>query len=243
MAEVLLDEDEDFDSSAMAAAMGFSSFGGPASKKRKFNPRADAAFVASSSPSSSAPAPAPSGANTTALGERPPRAPPEALLPMHASSAGLPARPSRDVSSLARQQNSDEIALDDDDDDAADPEPQYIDTSRPARRLSFVEREAREVQEQIDAIVTAKVDETMAQAQGGAGLPVLPPPGMAVAPGVGYGQRHHHGGQHAERGAPGHIWWEDYHDPSFNQNPWEWLEKTRGLAPRGTWIPRVAKSG
>ena len=240
MAEIPLDE-EDFDSAAMAAAMGFSSFGGPASKKRKFNPHADAAVVAFSS--SGGPAPAPSGANTTALGERQPRgpAPSSSDLPLHLP-VGLPARPSRPGS--GRGQNSDEIDLDGDGDEDADPEPQYLDTSRPARRLSSAEREARETQERIDAIVTAKVDETMAHAQIQGGAAASVPGSVHGGRGGGHGPRHHHGGgQHPGRGEPGHIWWEGYHDPSFNENPWERLEKARGLEPRGTWVPRVARSG
>ena len=239
MAEIPLDE-EDFDSAAMAAAMGFSSFGGPASKKRKFNPRADAAVVAS--PASAVPAPAPSGANTTALGERQPRRPaPPSNLPLHPAS--LPAaRPPRGGGAPPAAQNSDEIDLDGGDEDDDDREPQYLDTSRPARRLSSAEREAREMQERIDAIVTAKVDETMAHAQAPDSVPTGDVHGAAR--GGGHSQRHHRGGgQHPGRGEPGHVWWEGYHDPSFNENPWEWLEKERGLEPRGTWIPRVARSG
>jgi hypothetical protein len=34
------------------------------------------------------------------------------------------------------------------------------------------------------------------------------------------------------------IWWTDYYDPSSNENPWELLEKARGLEPVGSWLPR-----
>jgi hypothetical protein len=31
-------------------------------------------------------------------------------------------------------------------------------------------------------------------------------------------------------------WYEDYYDPSFNYNPWEKIEKAKGLEPRGAWL-------
>ncbi|KAF5024677.1 hypothetical protein F66182_3247 [Fusarium sp. NRRL 66182] len=34
------------------------------------------------------------------------------------------------------------------------------------------------------------------------------------------------------------TWYVGYYDPTSNQNPWERLEKARGLETRGTWIPR-----
>ncbi|KLU91494.1 hypothetical protein MAPG_10012 [Magnaporthiopsis poae ATCC 64411] len=31
-------------------------------------------------------------------------------------------------------------------------------------------------------------------------------------------------------------WWLDYYDPRFNENPWDQLEKSLGLEPRGSWL-------
>lgn len=33
------------------------------------------------------------------------------------------------------------------------------------------------------------------------------------------------------------TWYIGYYDPSTNQNPWDRLEKARGLGTRGTWLP------
>ncbi|KAI6084388.1 hypothetical protein F4821DRAFT_243038 [Hypoxylon rubiginosum] len=34
----------------------------------------------------------------------------------------------------------------------------------------------------------------------------------------------------------GRNWWDDYYDPASNTNPWERLEQTKGLEPRGAWL-------
>lgn len=40
------------------------------------------------------------------------------------------------------------------------------------------------------------------------------------------------------RGQRNELWYVDYYDPSFNENPWRQLEKEHGLPPVGTWIDR-----
>ncbi|KAL2265248.1 hypothetical protein VTJ83DRAFT_6348 [Remersonia thermophila] len=42
------------------------------------------------------------------------------------------------------------------------------------------------------------------------------------------------------RGGRGHnpLWYVDYYDPSFNENPWEGMEKFKGLEPVGTYLVR-----
>lgn len=42
------------------------------------------------------------------------------------------------------------------------------------------------------------------------------------------------GGRGAGRG--NEKWYVDYYDPAFNANPWEALEKAKGLEPVGTWL-------
>ena len=37
-------------------------------------------------------------------------------------------------------------------------------------------------------------------------------------------------------------WWTDYYDRSSNENPWERLEKARGLEPVGSWIATAESS-
>ncbi|KAI1866239.1 uncharacterized protein JN550_007627 [Neoarthrinium moseri] len=195
----------------MARAMGFSGFGTqPASKRRKYNPRIDEAVT------DAAPAP------------------------------GLPVRHNqgKGANSLplgVRRANKDEISLDDDDDDAAedgapavvqqdevraggarssngnddedDPEPQYIDTSRPSLP------EVDDVQSKINAIVGSTTDPAQPGPQG---------------PFAGARGGHRPGGRGGER--EGHVWYEDYYDPTTNMNPWEKLEKDLGLKPTNSWL-------
>ena len=119
-----IDADE-LDSAAIAAAMGFSSFGSQAhpNKKRRFNPLADAVIDSPWDNRPPAARPGPPRPPTTSANSVPVRAtrapmalPPPSTLPLHPP----------EVSTTA---NTDEIALDDDGND--EPGPQYIDTSRP----------------------------------------------------------------------------------------------------------------
>lgn len=248
MSEISLDdEDNMMDASAMAEAMGFSGFGmqRPPSKKRKFNPNADAAV--SAAPPKNKPASF-TGANSAPLGQRTRRAP--------SPTSDLPARPSATVDKTG----TDEIDLDDEGDvnGEKDPNSRYIDTSRPARGYLPEEIAEIEAQEKIDAI--------LAGSSGVSDLPARPPPPAHGGEGLGendqqhqqqqqqqqpYGQqmnhqrggranynRHHH---HSAGKDPEAPWWEGYYDPKVNQNPWEVLEKKMGLQPRGTWLSRSAK--
>lgn len=143
-----------------------------------------------------------------------------------------------------------------------DPEPQYIDTSREPRREAS---EAREIQAKIDAIVEGAAvaaaaampinssgggdgggrgmdgDGTMRSTDHHGRLPPRPPPQTLTSRGA-RGRGSGGGGGGGDRGGPRqeHIWWHDYSDKRFNQNPWEWLERARGLPSPGSWIPRDA---
>ncbi|CAK7229354.1 hypothetical protein SCUCBS95973_007192 [Sporothrix curviconia] len=120
---------DELDSAAIAAAMGFSSFGTQAhpNKKRRFNPQADAVIGAprDNRPPARLPgAGAGTGANATRLPPRPPAAvivapapaPASGSLPLHPPSNGRAAMklPPPTVT------NADEIDLNDDDDDDDD---------------------------------------------------------------------------------------------------------------------------
>ncbi|KAI0541445.1 hypothetical protein GGR58DRAFT_19651 [Xylaria digitata] len=226
-------EDTDTDTAtAMAAAMGFSSFGAQKpNKRRKFNPSTDA-FVASDSPSNSA--------STS-------------TLPFHrynendnyAATTG-----SNTIPLGVRKQNVGEVDLDDDQDgvqlpsggqaaqsivmgDDEDPEPQYLDTSRPSAPI--VVNSADALQSRIDAIVGSSADAYTS--------PQLPPhphshPSSTIVS-TAHSSRGGRGGhQHNldREDRSGTKWWEDYYDPAFIVNPWENLEKAKGLEPRGTWV-------
>lgn len=213
---------EDDDAAAMAEAMGFSSFGGQKSnKRRKFNPGADAVVasdpnstLAMQTSSSWGGGPMSSGSNSTPLG--------------------------------IRAQNKDEIALDLDNDDEGgesgpaigaaatqdtvdkgDLESRYLDTSRPSTLVS--EEPGDGLQTKIDSIVGAYHG---GQTQQPSTVPVF-------NPGTRGGGRGGRGGYQSGRGRDrdqGKKWWEDYYDPSSNVNPWERLEQDRGLKPRGQWM-------
>ncbi len=74
------DSDPDAAAAAMAAAMGFSAFGGAdrPSKKRRFNPRADAVTAVTAAAPAAAVRPSGTGANQTPLGRQLPIQPREA---------------------------------------------------------------------------------------------------------------------------------------------------------------------
>ncbi|KAK6825333.1 hypothetical protein PG987_012827 [Apiospora arundinis] len=212
-----MDPDEwNEDAAAMAEAMGFSSFGGQnhPSKRRKYNARADAAFVVADGDESTLALhyDAGSGSNNTPLGER--------------------RQPKK------QKTNTDEIDLDDNDNDgdqdaegdgdgqnaagdnvdAQAPAAQYLDPSQPI---------PDQVQSEIDAIV------------GDHGLPKKPVVSAVPAKRGGpaqSGSRHHGGGGRGGDRESGQPWWDDYYDPAFNTNPWEKVEKKLGMEPRGTWL-------
>ncbi|KAK6208433.1 hypothetical protein LQW54_006778 [Pestalotiopsis sp. IQ-011] len=188
---------EDDSADAMAAAMGFSSFGTqPSAKRRKFNSSSDSFVTASSSSSGGDHG---KGANALPLGTRPP--------------AQRPSQPP------PQQQNANEISLHDDDDDH-DPEPQYIDTSRPSAPLPAPG----------DAAVQATIDSIV----GSTGAPGLREHQVGGTQG-GYGG--HRGGPRGDSRRGGQPWYQDYYDPTANMNPWEKLEKQNGLEPLGNdWL-------
>ncbi|KAF5665373.1 hypothetical protein FHETE_6733 [Fusarium heterosporum] len=60
-----------------------------------------------------------------------------------------------------------------------------------------------------------------------AGLPQRPAPAHAPRQ-----------GQHAAPRESKDTWYIGYYDHLSNENPWDRIEKARGLTTRGTWIPR-----
>ncbi|KAI0025781.1 hypothetical protein F4780DRAFT_225204 [Xylariomycetidae sp. FL0641] len=207
-------DDNDDATAAMAAAMGFSSFGAQnPNKRRKFNPSVDAVVASSSNPKPAV-GPTTSGSNATPLG--------------------------------VRVQNRDEIDLDDDDDDdnngnsvamrptardAAtsaddnDPGPQYLDTSRPSAPL--VADVPDDVQSRIDSIVGESTVQPVVASSSTTGS------ANTTATTAGHERQRPH---QSRRRDSGRIWWEDYHDPSSNVNPWERLEQSLGLKPQSRWM-------
>ncbi|TPX17144.1 uncharacterized protein E0L32_003262 [Thyridium curvatum] len=229
-------DEEDATSAAMAAMMGFSSFGAQdrPSKKRRFNPRADAA-TGTGRQGPLPPPPAGTGANSAPLG------------PARHYSSNLPLHPTpRD---------------DDDDDDDDERQPQYIDTSRPVghEEPADPEEEAR-FQAQIDAIVAAgnatygsvapppsSSSASLSAPAPAPGLDGGPLPAAATAParvpgGPGRGGAGGRGG-HRHGAGPGGDWWIGYYDPSSNENPWARLEGQLGLQAHGSWLARGERVG
>lgn len=226
----IYDEELDADAAAMAEAMGFTGFG-MRNKKRKFNPNADSSVAEEPA------VPSFTGANTAPLGRRRPM-----NLPPPGSEGGA---------------NADEIDLDEgeaedwagqrgggggDDVDvdvavAVDRNvagPQYTDTSRPSGNVLPEGLEGLEMQARINSIVAGDADPagTAANDQ---------KPQYQQQPQVGKGARwsgHIANAAHAAKAA-GLPWWEGPWDPKLIDrmidNPWDRLEKQRGLGSRGTW--------
>ncbi|KAK8039352.1 hypothetical protein PG993_007763 [Apiospora rasikravindrae] len=197
----LMDPDEwDEDTATMAEAMGFASFGGQAhgSKRRKYNARADEAFVAGGDESTLPIHDAGSGPNNTPLGER-------------------RRRPTKKQKTKA---NADEIDLDDDDDDGDDDDDQ---------------NKAAEAATEVNTADTNDAQDPAPQYIDTSLPPIWPNQNSTPW-----------GGMHSQMGAgnrrsgrdraSGQPWWEGYYDPAFNTNPWEKIEKARGMQPRGTWL-------
>ncbi|KAI8962030.1 hypothetical protein F5Y11DRAFT_204096 [Daldinia sp. FL1419] len=206
-------EETDDTTAAMAQAMGFSSFGAQTNpnKRRKFNPRADA-VVAST---------------TTSI---PLRRNSEAKSGSNAIPLGV------------RVRNNDEINLEDDEVGAAEspvhndpkegsdsePGPQYLDTSRPPDIVAVSPTD--------NTMSTTKID-TMTRDYPGH---VVGGQSSELSTGGGPASRGNGRGNYQSRQSQGHEpgkkWWGDYYDPSSNVNPWERLEQTKGLGPRGSWM-------
>ena len=205
-------EDADADAAAMAEAMGFSSFGTQASnKRRKFNPATDA--VVDGAPTATSVA----QASSRAVGG-----------PMSSGSNSTPLG--------TRTQNKDEIALDvdnDDDDDVAghDSAGGAAIAQSPSGADGPEPQSTQDWQAKIDSIVGASEGRHPQ-------LPARPVAGPAMQ-----GSHGTRGGYQSGRGSgrgmgrePGKMWWEGYYDPSSVINPWERLEKEKGLEPRGEFL-------
>ncbi|KAH8803118.1 hypothetical protein F5884DRAFT_496574 [Xylogone sp. PMI_703] len=209
--------DEDEEASAMAAAMGFSSFGTQPNpnKKRKFNSATDA-FVEGQQLAElyrGGKKGQGTGGNQIPLGK------PRVI----------------GASSENSKKNSDEIDLGEDEEEEPAVEekdeeegPQYIDTSLPPPVES-----QRKVQEQIDSILANAGSST-------SGSTTLPPSqnhlrGPASDAGSIAGSS-----RPAQRGQRNEFWYVGYYDPSFNENPWARLEQEKGLKTSGTWVERTA---
>lgn len=197
------DSDQEAEAAAMAQMMGFTAFGSqaPPSKKRRYNPRADA--VADSG-EAGPPAPWGTGANTMPLLPRSVLRGEGQVEASAAGEGGEVGQGGQSASEVGAGGGESEASGRGDGDD--DPAPQYIDTSRSPIRTG--------------------------EDQTSSSLP-------ATAPGYGEHRTAGRSGGGGSGFAPGkRIWWTDYYDPSSNENPWEFLEKARGLEPVGPWLPR-----
>lgn len=256
------EEEEDAEAQAMAAAMGFSGFGKPQAKRRKFNSSSDA-FVEGQELAKldkGGKKGQGSGGNTIPLGK--PRVFGGGGADMSTPIARNTVREERVAIG-----NKDEINLDDDIDNG-EGGPNYIDSSRtpPAavmegndsvdqdRPPPVSEEEAKEMQARIDAIL--------------AGIGQSDEPSHVPSENSTVGSQHNHdiprktlygdtafmrgntGDAHgtasvASSSRPNHrgernpTWYIGYYDPSFNENPWDKLEKERGLQPLCKWPEHV----
>lgn len=266
---------DESESAAMAAFMGFSSFGSqnhPA-KKRKFNPATDA-FVEGQKLASldkGGPKGQGSGGNTIPLGR-----PREFGKTVKQAVA-------REEAARLEMNNDDEIALSDEAEEdgpqyvdtsrppptmagqdagreeiaaitaeESNDEPEYLDTSQPAPAVS--EEEAQKMQARIDEILAkigsgdsdsiSKPGESSRELQVEShisGLPLKPGSGESV---LRSGPRHSisdkapiaSSSRPSHRGQRNELWYVEYYDPTFNENPWAKLEKEKGLQQKGSWL-------
>jgi hypothetical protein len=248
-------DEEDAEAQAMAAAMGFSSFGTqkPAAKKRKFNPATDAYIEGEELESldKGGRKGQGSGGNTVPLGK---------ARVFGSSSASMPESAEQEQTA---ERNQDEIDLDNSDDDG----PKYIDTSVAPpieSRGNYVQRhapgdsqplsgvsdeEAREVQARIDALLSnisgqQPKEETQSRLQDQSSNPTFNdaalilgggPPHSSPQKGFNDVSSVASSSRPSERGQRNPNWYVGYYDPSFNDNPWAKLEQEKGLEPLGSW--------
>ncbi|KAI0205727.1 hypothetical protein F4808DRAFT_242582 [Astrocystis sublimbata] len=212
-----MSDGEDDTAAAMAAAMGFSSFGAQQpNKRRKFNPSTDAYidedadhFITTT------------GSNMVPLGIR----------NKNTDEIDLDEDEDEGHTQPEPQHNTADGT------DAHDYEPQYLDTSRPSAPVG-VDAPAG-LQDRIDAIVdsseVAQAPPPPIYALPGGGryeqytLPAKPTHSNRGGPGTHQRNMNRTGDSETK-------WWKDYYDPSFIVNPWEQLEKDLGLEPRGAWV-------
>lgn len=224
-------EDHDPDAAAMAEAMGFSGFGSQRPAKRKFNANADAA-VSSSPQEKKGGYVSKTGANNAPLGVRRP--------------LNLPAPISNSSGGIDETRNAEEIDLEEDERglagadnrDAADLEVKH-------KVIDALQTPGGYQSEDADSMVAQPPTHTVVD-NGPPGLPSRPPTQQNSM--QSQGRHQGRGGQEGARivgsvGTAATPWWEGYYDAKMNENPWEKLERERGLQPRGSWLARNAGHG
>ena len=241
-----LDDEDDAEARAMAEAMGFTSFGShkPPAKKRKFNATTDAYVEGQelASLDKGGKKGQGSGGNTIPLGKQ------------RVIGGGMANDTPRDIGikEPSAGGNIDEIDLGSDEEQGDGPNyldtslpppiealesdgPQYLDTSQPP---PVSEGEAKEMQSRIDALL-ASLDRpgevpattpSLPSPNTSYKLPQRPPAGSAQFPAAVASSS-----RPAQRGQRNERWFIDYYDPTFNENPWERLEKQKGLVPLCKW--------
>lgn len=69
-------------------------------------------------------------------------------------------------------------------------------------------------------------------------VPQRPPPPMSEST---FSESSRGGRGRGERGQRNELWYVDYYDQSFNENPWAGLEKKMGLQSVGSWVERTQR--
>ncbi|KAI1108286.1 hypothetical protein F5Y14DRAFT_93764 [Nemania sp. NC0429] len=228
-----MDDADDADTAtAMAAALGFSSFGAQKpNKRRKFNPSADAFVASASGPAlplhrhsgdhDNTPF---TGSNTIPLGLRKPNMNTDEIDLGDDDEDGEQPPPAVPATQRAATYGDDGH---DGDGDAEDPDSRYLDTSRPSAPI--VAGPADDLQSKIDAIIGTSTTHAHALPQLSSSWAVDSSyPGRS-----GYGDHPRNANRDTRSGGK---WWEGYYDPGFITNPWDPLEKAYGLEPYGTWM-------
>jgi hypothetical protein len=247
-AHISMADMEELGDGAVAAAMGFASFGGGSrpAKKRRFH-AGDNAVIAGQTPkvmdeyatgTNAIPVRAFGGPGGEQKGDK-------KMTELGRSNGHSAARldMGRDPNEVVLGDNNDEsndnrelgqqtvvnkttahgTAGDEFDNEAdSDAEPQYLDTSRPSTKLVDGSSSQYSLPSEGPESATSFGSDSYRGSFRGA---------------RGRGRGGHRGDFHGVA-APGQPWWTNYHDPSFNQNPWERLEQRLGLEARGAWVKR-----
>lgn len=245
------DSEDGAEARAMAEAMGFTSFGShkPPAKKRKFNATTDAYVDGQelASLDKGGKKGQGSGGNTIPLGKQ------------RVIGGGTGEAPKYiGIEKTCGGGNKDEIDLGDDEEpedgpsyldtslpppiEASDNDgPQYLDSSRPP---PVSEEEAKEMQTRVDALL-ASLDESSEQSFSTPPLPASNAPyklpQRPPAGGTQYAASVASSSRPTQRGQRNEKWYIDYYDPNFNENPWERLEKQKGLEPLCKWPENVGR--
>ncbi|KAK4108713.1 hypothetical protein N656DRAFT_832169 [Canariomyces notabilis] len=248
-------ENEAVTEAAMAATMGFSSFGGSqkhsnsnpsssthTSKKRRFNPRADDAVIAP---------PEPAGDSNADDSENFYDHEEEAAEQGNGNGVKLAhltayrGQLTAAAATTTTKPEFEEDLIDYDDDDLYEDKPGAPSASKEddfELDLTAVFDDSDDVPSSTVGTPLPVTTSTTSQPQTKTKTTKLPDkPKTTIPPTPAATSAGNNGGSSRPQWNPN--WYVGYYDPRSNANPWEALEKRRGLSPVGTWLALPSRNG